>query len=117
MYRNTDSWILHADVYGTADGFEIFVETPGVSREDIELDVTPLTIRVRGVKKSPFQGATALGIEIQTGSFLRDIHLPARVDTGRVSAELKNGVLHIVLVRQKSVRVSIPVQSEGKSSL
>lgn len=117
MYRNTDNWILHADVYGTDDGFDIFLEVPGVCRSEIELEVTPLTVRVGGVKKTPCRGATALAIEIQTGSFQREIHLPSRVDTSSVSAELKSGVLHIKLIRQKLVRVSIPVQSEGNNQL
>ncbi len=112
MYRNTDNWILHADVYGTADGLEVFVEMPGIDREDIELEVTPLAVRVWGVRKTVCRDATALAIEIQTGRFQREIHLPSRVDTTRVSAELKLGVLHIRLVRQKPVSVSIPVQSE-----
>ncbi len=117
MYRNTDNWILHADVYGTPDGFDVFVEVPGVARENIELEVTPLAVRVWGVKNTPCKGATALAIEIQTGRFQREIHLPSRVDTASVSAELKSGVLHITLTRQKPVRVSIPVQSEGNSNL
>ncbi len=117
MYRNTDNWVLHADVYGTESQFEVFVEVPGVTREDIELEVTPLAVRVWGVKKTPVKGATALAIEIQTGRFQREIHLPSRVDTSSVSAELKSGVLHITLIRQKPVRVSIPVQSEGNSNL
>lgn len=113
MYRNTDSWILFADVYGTEDGFEVFVEISGVQREDIELEVTPLSVKVWGVRKIPCPGATALAIEIQTGRFQREIHLPYRVDTSSVSAELKSGVLQIKLVRQKPVRVVVPVQSEG----
>lgn len=117
MYRNTESWVLHADVYGTPEGFELFVEVPGVLIEDIELEVTPLTVIVRGLKRTPCQGATALGIEIQTGRFEREIHLPSRVDTSTVSAELKTGVLHIKLGRKVPVRVSIPVQSEGNSDL
>ncbi len=117
MYGNTDSWVLHADVYGTPEGFELFVEVPGVLLEDMELEVTPLSLLIRGMKRTPCQGATALGIEIQTGRFEREIHLPARVDTSAVSAELKSGVLHIKLARKTPVRVSIPVQSKGNTDL
>jgi HSP20 family protein len=115
MYRDSDSWILHADVYGTADGFEVFVEIPGVHRSDIELEVTPLVVKVWGVRKTICKGATALAMEIQTGRFQRDVHLPYRVDTSSVSAELKSGVLHIKLVRQKPVKVVVPVQSRENS--
>lgn len=113
MYRNTDSWVLHADVYGTAEGFEIFIEVPGVHLEDIELEVTPHTVLIRGVKREPCQGASALGIEIQTGRFQREINLPSRVDTSRVTADLRSGVLHVTLGRKSPERVSIPVQSDG----
>lgn len=117
MYRNTDSWHLHADVYGTPEGFELFIEVPGVLLEDIELEVTPLSVIVRGLKRTPCQGATALGIEIQTGRFEREIDLPARVDTTAVTAELRSGVLHIRLERKSPVRVSIPVQSKGNTDI
>jgi len=117
MYRNTESWVLHADVYETPEGFELFIEVPGVRLEDMELEVTPLSLFIRGMKKTPCQGATALGIEIQTGRFEREISLPARVDTSAVSAELKSGVLHVRLARKTPVRVSIPVQSKGNTDL
>ncbi len=111
MYRNADNWVLHADVYGSEDKFDVFVEVPGICLEDIELEVTPQTVRVWGIKKAPIQDATALAIEIQTGDFFREIHLPGRVDTTEVFAELTAGTLHITLRREKPVRVSIPVQS------
>ena len=116
MYRNVDNWTLHVDVYGSDDRFEVFVEVPGVSRDDIELEVTPLVLKVRGVKKSPSRGITALAIEIQTGGFQREIHLPSRVNTTNAVAELKSGVLHVTLIRQKPVRVSIPVQPGENSN-
>lgn len=112
MYRNTDNWILHADVYETPEGFEVFVEMPGVLREAVELEVTPLILKVWGVKKTLCPGATALAIEIQTGRFQREITLPYRVDTASVSAELKSGVLNIRLAREKPSKVVVPVQSE-----
>jgi HSP20 family protein len=115
MYRNSDSWILHADVYSTTDGFEVFIEIPGVHRSDIELEVTPLVVKVWGVRKALCQGETALAMEIQTGRFQRDVHLPFRVDTSRVSAELKSGVLHVKLLRHKPVTVVVPVQSRENS--
>ncbi len=115
MYRDSDSWILHADVYGTSDGFDVFVEIPGVHRDDIELEVTPLVVKIWGVRKPISQGTAALAMEIQTGRFQRDIHLPYRVDTSNVSAELKSGVLCIKLVRQKPVRVVVPVKSRENS--
>lgn len=117
MYRNTDNWVLHADIYGSPEGFDVFIEIPGVDREDIELEVTPHTLRIRGVKKTPSRGSTALSIEIQTGMFEREIHLPSRVDTSEVSAGLNSGVLHVKLKRKVPVRVSIPVQSKGNSDL
>jgi len=72
---------------------------------------------ISGTRRPPCQGATALGIEIQTGRFEREIHLPSRVDTSTVSAELRSGILHIKLVRKTPVRVSIPVQSSGNADL
>ena len=113
MYRDHEHWILRVDVYGTPEGFLLYIEVPGVELEDIELEVTPLTVSVRGERKPPCRSATALGIEIQTGEFHREIRLPARVDTSDVSAELRSGVLVVGLTRKKPVTVTIPVKSKG----
>ena len=71
MYGNTDSWVLHADVYGTPEGFELFVEVPGVLLEDIELEVTPLALLIRGMKRTPCQGATIFQPELIHPLYLR----------------------------------------------
>ncbi len=105
--------MIYCDVYGTQSGFDIYMELPGVAIEDIDLEVTPLTVRIKGLKRRPCTGSTPLTMEIETGRFEREIPLPARVDTSSVSAKMRNGVLHITLSRKSPVVVSIPVQAEG----
>ncbi len=117
MYRNSDNWILHCDVYVTAFGFDVYVEIPGVGSDDFELEITPRVVKIWGVKKKLCHRATALAIEIQTGEFQRELYLPSRVDTENVSAELKLGVLHIKLVKEKAVSVVVSVQDKGNNNL
>lgn len=87
----------HADAAATGETYEINVELPGVSLEDITIDVHENNLTVHGEKKTEREekGKTYFFSERTYGSFQRSFRLPANVDADKVSATFKDGVLSI----------------------
>jgi len=77
---------------------EIFV--PGMSKDDLELNVTEDTLTISGQFKSPWkegQTPTFYSYEYPFGSFYRQVSLPFPVNTQQVNARYENGVLRVQL--------------------
>jgi HSP20 family protein len=89
------------NVWTDTDSAVVTAELPGVSLEDIEITVEDDTLTLRGdrQRETPEEEATYHRRERRFGSFLRTFSLPFRVDSERVDATLRNGVLSISLPR------------------
>lgn len=94
------SWVPPVDIYET-EGRDIVmkVELPDMSREDIEVTVENATLTLKGIKKLPHdvKEDQYRRIERSYGAFTRSFTLPTSVDTSKVSADYKNGVLTVKL--------------------
>jgi len=94
------TWVPAVDIYETA-GHDLVVkaELPDVRREDVEVTVEHNTLTLRGTRNLPadVQEEQFRRIERRYGSFLRSFTLPNTVDTGKVSADFKHGVLTVTL--------------------
>lgn len=87
---------------------------PGVSQEDLDLQITRDLLQISGeIKESENAKKENVSFhrkERYTGKFSRTIELPYSVDADRAKAELKNGVLTIVLPiaeREKPKKIGI----------
>lgn len=80
----------------------IEVEVPGVEKGEIEVIASKSNIIIKGIKKSRTSGSDDLfhRIERNFGKFYRNITIPFFVEEDKVSAEMKNGVLTIILKRE-----------------
>ena len=84
----------------------IRVEVPGVEKKDIEVSLSDSTLNIKGKisrevkeeKKDYFR------CEIAQGNFSRSLSLPSGVDTSKISATLREGILEIVLPKEESVQ-------------
>jgi len=99
--RNTEvfDWSPTADMISTKDGYEITAELPGVSKENIKIEVGDDIITLKGEKKAE-SSREAEGQhykERSYGSFIRRFSLPDGVDPKLVKAEFKDGVLRMHL--------------------
>ncbi|MCK4671918.1 MAG: Hsp20/alpha crystallin family protein, partial [Candidatus Aegiribacteria sp.] len=105
------------DIYKAQNAWLVYVELPGLSSSDIELIVFPDGFAIRGIRIPPEKGLIAEKLEIFTGTFHREIHLPGKVDIPEVTASMKKGILCIKLPEliQTSIRVS--VSSPGEFSI
>jgi HSP20 family protein len=95
------------DIYQTGDDEVVLkAELPDMTREDIDITVDRGTLTIRGEKKfsSDVKEESFHRIERRYGSFSRSFSLPQTVDTGKVAAEYKNGVL----------TVRLPLREEAK---
>lgn len=88
-----------ADVSETEKAIEVSVELPGMDEKDIDVSVTDDTLTIRGEKKSDTEKKEKgyYLSERSFGSFHRAIALPASVDTDKVEARFKKGVLTLTL--------------------
>lgn len=108
-------WFPAVDIYETANQEIVLkAELPGLSREDIDLRVEHNTLTLRGERKrdTAVTDEQYHRVERSYGAFSRSFALPSRIDTEKVRADFKDGVLAITLpikaeARPRQIEVAI----------
>ncbi len=92
------------NIWTNEDGQVISAEMPDVHPDDIDIDVTGDALSISGERKPDelIKDAHYHRRERSYGSFSRTIQLPFMVDTNKVEANFKNGVLMISLPRAEA---------------
>jgi HSP20 family protein len=85
------------DVTEDEKEIKIAAELPGIDEKDIDLSVTRDTLTIKGEKKEEKEdnGKNYYRMERSYGSFYRVIPLPVEVETDKISAHYKKGILKI----------------------
>ena len=111
------AWAPPVDIYESGNHeLVIKAELPDMSKDDIAITVENNTLTLSGEKKmdASIKEECCHRIERTYGAFSRAFSLPTTVDTGKVSADYKNGVLTIKLpVREEAKPKQIQVQVQG----
>ena len=99
------------DIHEGPDGLVLEADLPGATEEGltIQLEDNVLTLQAR-VEAAVPQGARPLHEEYRVGPFQRSFILSDEVERGRITAELKDGVLRLHLPkaeRAKTRRIEI----------
>lgn len=89
-----------------SDAFVIEADVPGVKENDLDIALSGnrLTLNGKRDESRREEGETYFGYERQYGSFSRTFTLPEGVDHDRITAELDNGVLSVLLPKKESSR-------------
>ena len=90
---------VRADVYETRDHLVLEVELPGVSKEDVNVQIHDGILSIKGEKKrtADIEKVSYLSRERRAGSFLRNFVLPEYVELGQIKAKYDSGLLTIRL--------------------
>jgi len=92
------------NIWTNEEGQLISAEMPGINPDDIDIDVTGDALSISGERKPDEVGEEVRyhRRERTNGSFSRTIQLPFMVDTTKVEANFKNGILMISLPRAEA---------------
>ena len=90
-------WVPAADLCETAEAYIVTAELPGVLRQQIRVDYHNGHLTLHGRRDARVACEQYHQVERGHGDFSRTFRLPNDVAADRVSAELKDGVLTIVV--------------------
>jgi HSP20 family protein len=99
-------WAPAVDVYETKEDLVVTCELPGVREKDVHVSVTNdiLTIRGERAQQHEVKDESFYRTERWYGKFERNIPLPLPVETDRVKASFRDGVLEIKLPKAEAVK-------------
>jgi len=103
------------DLVDEKDHLVVKAELPGLSKDDVEVELTDSTLTIRGEKKheKEVREENYYRSEREYGSVYRSIDLPVEVETQNVTAAFKDGVLEIRMQKTEEAKrqaVKVPVQ-------
>lgn len=94
------------DVIERDQNILIRVELPGVEKKDLEISLSDSTLVIKGKVSRPVreQKKAYFCCEIAQGNFSRSLSIPAGVESSKISANLKDGILEVILPKEESAQ-------------
>jgi|SRR6185295_1481893 len=102
------------DVLENENGITVRADLPGVSRESLHIRVDGETLTVEGqVNLGEVKDLEPVYAEIRTAQYKRSFVLSRDLDTSKIDAKMKNGVLTLTVPKLEQARPRrIPVRAE-----
>ena len=99
-------WTPSVDISETEGEYQIKVEIPDVKKEDVKVTLEDGVLTIQGQRKQEKEetGTKYHRIERSYGSFARTFSLPDVIETGKVKAEFKDGVLNLYLPKSEKAK-------------
>ncbi len=100
------SWTPGVDVVEEADAYVFSADLPGVPKEDVEITFEDniLTIAGSRERREESNNGQYRRVERRYGKFTRSFSLPSQVDTAKVDASFKDGVLMVRVPKAETAK-------------
>jgi len=97
-------WAPVMDIEEDNDNVMVRAEIPGMKKEDIKVSVRNNVLTISGERKQEkeMKNKTYHRVERYYGKFSRTITLPSEVETDKIKASYKDGVLMVTLPKPES---------------
>ncbi len=99
-------WLPSLDVSETKNELVVKAEVPGMDAKDIDISLSDGVLTIKGEKKQEKEEKEADYhlVERSYGSFTRSIQLPKEVQSDKISASYKDGILRIALPKSEEAK-------------
>ena len=103
--KSPTGWVPRSDVSESEAGYEVELELPGLTTDDISVEIKEDVLEVSGESKRAdlVEGEKSLRRERAFGKFRRTFEFPVSVDADKISAEFKNGILNLRIPKSEKV--------------
>jgi HSP20 family protein len=101
------AWLPAVDMHETANDLVLKVELPGVQDKDVTVSITGDLLTIKGERRwseNEARDQKLLHVERVYGQFERMIQLPMAVQSDKVKASYRDGVLEITLPKAEELK-------------
>ncbi|HET9651550.1 MAG TPA: Hsp20/alpha crystallin family protein [Usitatibacter sp.] len=113
MERNENALVPPVDVYEDENGITLKADMPGVSKENLSVSVEGESLTIEGtVSLGESTKLDSVYAEVRIAQYRRTFALSRDLDTGKIDAAMKNGVLTLRIPkaeRAKPRRIPVAV--------
>ncbi len=102
----TGDWRPRVDVHEDENGYQVDLELPGLSREDVVVTFEDGRLTVSGERKfeEERKEKNLHRIERRYGSFSRSFSFPSQVESEKITASHENGLLTVTLPKSEEIK-------------
>jgi HSP20 family protein len=99
-------WLPSLDVSETKNELVVKAEVPGMDPKDIDISLSDGMLTIKGEKKQEKEEKEADYhlLERSYGAFTRSVQLPKEVQSEKINASYKNGILKITLPKSEEAK-------------
>jgi HSP20 family protein len=98
-------YLPNTDIFETEQALSLIVEMPGVDKNKVDVRVEDGVLTIEGrLDFSKYEGMQPVYTEYNIGHYRRSFSLSNKVDQGKISAEMKDGVLTLVLPKPEATK-------------
>ncbi len=103
---STRTWAPPVDIFENGDNLVLKAELPGINPDDVEVRVEDNTLYLKGERKfeKEVKEQSYHRVERSYGTFTRTFSLPNSVDSDKVGAEYKDGVLTLTMPKKEEAK-------------
>jgi HSP20 family protein len=99
------SFVPVTDIFETPEALTVVLEMPGVDRDSIEAKVENDVVTIEGrIDFAKYEGMQPLYTEYNVGHFARSFEISNKIDQSKISAQMKDGVVTIVLPKAEQAK-------------
>jgi HSP20 family protein len=104
--QSPGGWVPAVDLYQNKENFTVKCELPGLKKEDIDISLHEGFLTISGERKhgEKKEEGEVYRTERYEGRFSRSIALPSKVDSEKINATYKDGVLTVTLSKAEEAK-------------
>jgi HSP20 family protein len=93
------------DIFETDEALTVILEMPGIDKDKVDVKVENDVLTIEGwIDFSRYEGLQPVYTEYNIGNYARSFQLSSKIDQDRISAELRDGVMTLVLPKSERAK-------------
>lgn len=99
------SFMPPTDIHEVDGALTMVLEMPGVEKSNVDISIEDGVLTIEGrLDFSKYEGMQPVYTEYNIGNYRRSFTLSNKIDQGKISADMKDGVLTLVLPKAEEAK-------------